>query len=153
MGGALALHDCRDATRNSTILINGSSLVAEIFSAGQLLETVDRALTPALMHSTGTFAAASHPIHVATEAAVITVQQTTFILLQRKGMWEFYLGDFLILPERLQIDPSSGAAPACIELHASGGLEVTEAWTMSDMPSATPVPVAPTYPHAKSLKK
>ena len=62
-----------------------------------------------------------------------------WLLLQRQGMWEFYLGGFLILPERL------ASAYSCIELIASGGLTVEDVWEMAPMPRSAPVPVAPTY--------
>eukprot|EP01046_Picozoa_sp_COSAG06_P043644 COSAG06_NODE_5751_length_3293_cov_2.735128_2_plen_76_part_00 len=35
-----------------------------------------------------------------------------FTLLQRHGMWEFYLGGFLALPERM------ATAPSCMEIVA-----------------------------------
>ena len=37
---------------------------------------------------------------------------TNFTLLQRHGMWEFYLGGFLALPERM------ATAPSCMEIVA-----------------------------------
>ena len=136
-GGGLAICDCADSTHNSTLIVDGSTFVTEIYKEGRLLETVDRALTPTLLlpHALPG-SAKSNPGHSTTVAAAAT---TKFLLLQRHGMWEFYLGGFLILPERL------ASAYNCLELHTSGGLVVEEGWAMNAMPPSTPVPVAPTY--------
>ena len=73
------------------------------------------------------------------QSPLSSANSVDWLLLQRHGMWEFYLGGFLILPERL------ASAYSCIELIASGGLTVEDVWEMAPMPPSAPVPVAPTY--------
>ena len=91
----------------------------EVQVNGVLRETVDRALT----------------------LDILPGPATNFTLLQRRGMWEFYLGGFLALPERL------AAAHPCRDLVAKGGLVIEHVFDMNDMPPSTPVKPAPTWPH------
>lgn len=74
------------------------------------------------------------------QSAETAVNFTVFTVLQRKGMWEFYFGGILALPERLP------TAWTCIQVAGSGGLDVEKLWEMPAMPPNTPVPPAPTDP-------
>ena len=117
----------------SSVAINGSTLVMTISFGGQARETIDRDLTHSLVLS-GTQDAGHSGMDTAPAVA-------NFTLLQRRGMWEFYLGGFLALPERLPV------ALSCIELQSTGGMHVAEVFNMTSMPANTPVKPAPTYPH------
>lgn len=121
-GGAISLCECGAAncSADASLSISGDSLVGSISKGGKLMETVDRALTTQLVGA--------------------TAAGTNFTVLHRHGMWEFYLGGFLMLPERMS------ASHTCVEVQGSGGLRLEKGWEMTPMPPSTPVPTAPTWP-------
>ena len=114
--------DC--AAGGSSVIVNGTDLTMQLCKAGACIEHVDRALTLSLLNS---------------GAVNIGSNTANFTLLQRRGMWEFYLSNFLALPERL------AAAHECLSVQGSGGLVVHRAWDMTEMPPSAPVAIAPTW--------
>jgi hypothetical protein len=110
--------DC--VTGGSSVRVNGTDLTMQLCKAGVCIEHIDRALTPSLLNSAPGGSA-------------------NFTLLQRHGMWEFYLGGFIALPERL------AAAHECLSVQATGGLAIDKVWDMTEMPPQTPVAIAPTW--------
>ena len=136
LGGELSVCSCNltaagdDGTRNngisdcftggSSVRVNGTDLTMQLCKAGDCIEHIDRALTPSLLSS-------------------VAGGSANFTLLQRRGMWEFYLGGFLALPERL------AAAHECLSVQAAGGLVINKVWDMTEMPPQTPVAIAPTW--------
>jgi hypothetical protein len=117
-GGNLSFYGCGSAAPAAAVAIDGRSLVMSIAVDGVTVERVDRALTPALVGGA----------------------DANFTVLSRAGMFEFYFGGFLLLPARF------AAELGCIRLAGQGGVRVTSAWNMTDMPPQVPVPTAPTYP-------
>jgi hypothetical protein len=123
-GGALSLAPCGSPSDSgSSVEVNGTSLTMQIAVDGKVIEHVDRALGAVIPR--------------------VRSGATNFTLLQRKGMFEFYLGGFLALPERLD------GVHDCLELRASGGLRVERTFEMVRMPIGPPVPEAPTWPQRR----
>ena len=118
-GGNLSFVSCGEPQPAAAVVIDGQSLVMSVYVDGVAVESVDRALTLALVGG---------------------LPEANFTVLSRGGMFEFYFSDFLLLPARF------ASALGCIELVGAGGLRVTNVWNMTDMPPQIPVPTAPTYP-------
>eukprot|EP00729_Bicosta_minor_P017661 gene17661-24300_t len=130
-GGTLSFAACGGASGGDvSISVAGNTLAMQILAGSTVKENIDRALS----NETIQFDQQERVQGGGTETVV------NFTAVQRKGMWEFYLGGILALPERLP------AAWPCIDLAASGGLVIEKAWTMPAMPANTPVPPAPTDP-------
>ena len=130
-GGTLSFAACGGASGGDvSISVAGNTLAMQILAGSTVKENIDRALS----NETIQFVQQERVQGGGTETVV------NFTVVQRKGMWEFYLGGILALPERLP------AAWPCIDLAASGGLVIEKAWTMPAMPANTPVPPAPTDP-------
>jgi hypothetical protein len=115
-GGSLGFTSC-DGAAYHTVSVNGSTLAMTISAGTKVLEHVDRLLKAITAGATNA---------------------VNFTVLQRHGMYEFYLGGFLAVPERL---PRTG----CIKLVSGGGLKIERAWNMTSMPANTPVKPAPTW--------
>lgn len=138
LGGELTLCPCNDSatdnqigrnngcssTSGSSVKVNGTDLTMQLCKAGTCIEHIDRALTPSLLSDTDGAGSGS----------------ANFTLLQRRGMWEFYLSGFLALPERMS------AAHDCLTIQGTGGLVVDRVWDMTEMPPSKPVAIAPTWP-------
>ena len=138
VGGELSLCPCNSSatddqnrrsngcfsTSGSSVKVNGTDLTMQLCKAGTCIELIDRALTPSLLGGMDGDGSSS----------------ANFTLLERRGMWEFYLGGFLALPERM------AAAHACLTIQGTGGLVVDRVWDMTEMPPQKPVAIAPTWP-------
>ena len=135
VGGSITLSSCTgsghsnggDAEELATISVNGTSLAMTISRKGAVLEHIDRHLTQILSVTNSSSGSGGASLN--------------FTLLQRHGMYEFYLADFLALPERL---PS---VESCMDLVVGGELKLGRVWNMTAMPPAVPVKPAPTFPH------
>eukprot|EP01052_Picozoa_sp_SAG31_P033663 SAG31_NODE_3833_length_3838_cov_2.158866_3_plen_261_part_00 len=138
LSGEISLQPCNSTAANkseddgcngcataggSSVKVNGTDLTMQLCKAGNCVEHIDRALTPSLL-----------------SGGNVTSNTANFTLLQRRGMWEFYLSGFLALPERL------AAAHECLSVQVTGGLVVDRVWDMTEMPPQKPVAIAPTWP-------
>ena len=110
-------------TGGSSVKVNGTDLTMQLCKAGNCIEHIDRGLTPSLLSGTDRAGSGS----------------SNFTLLQRRGMWEFYLSGFLALPERM------AAAHECLTIHGTAGVVVDSVWDMTAMPLEKPVAIAPTW--------